>query len=395
MLEIFANSPVAHVTTDNITSNPNQTILTAKSIADAVAEISSWPGYHPTPIHNLDHLAGKLGLNSISYKNEGGRFGVGSFKALGAPYAGLRVLQRELSKSLAKNLELSEVHNAQYTELKKKITLVAATDGNHGRSLAWGAKTFGVHCKIYIHNHVSENRASAIAEFGAEVIRVDRDYDYSVKICKDEAEKNGWFVVSDTSWEGYSEAPTDVMAGYGLMIREIHQQLEQPPTHLFVQGGVGGLAAATVAGLYQIYKDHSPKVIIVEPDLAPCLFESAKNGQATNVKIIKETQMAGLSCGKPSLLAWQIIEESVHDYLTIPEALVAPAMRLLANPGGSDTGIVAGESAIAGLAGLIAGCLQPDLKTKLQLDENSRILLIGSEGATDQKIYNDIINGKF
>ena len=146
MLEIFANSPVAHVTTGNNRGNPNQTILTAEIIADAVAEISSWPGYHPTPIHNLDHLAGELGLKSISYKDEGGRFGVGSFKALGAPYAGLRVLQRELSKNLVKNLELSEVHGSQYNELKKKITLVAATDGNHGRSLAWGAKSLGVPC---------------------------------------------------------------------------------------------------------------------------------------------------------------------------------------------------------------------------------------------------------
>ncbi len=393
MLEIFANSPVAHVTTGTTAGDPSQTILTAKSIADAVAEISSWPHYHPTPLHNLDNLADKLGLNSISYKDEGGRFGVGSFKALGAPYAGLRVLQRELSRSLSRNLELPEVHEEQYAELKKKITLVAATDGNHGRSLAWGAKIFGVPCKIYIHNHVSENRASAIAEYGAEVIRVDGDYDYSVKVCKQEAEANGWFVVSDTSWEGYSSAPTDVMAGYGLMIKEIHQQLEQPPTHLFVQGGVGGLAAATVAGLCQYYKDRSPKVVIVEPDLAPCLFESAKNGQATNVEIREETLMAGLSCGEPSLLAWQIIKESVHDYMTIPEALVAPTMRLLANPGGSDTGIVAGESAIAGLAGLIAGCAQTELKTKLGLNEESRILLIGSEGATDQKIYDDIIKG--
>ena len=391
MFKIFANASIAHIAISNNTGRPKQTILTKKSIAGAVAEISSWPGYQATPLHDLDHLAKELGLSSVSYKDEGGRFGVGSFKALGAPYAGLRVLQRELSKRLNRNLELSDVHDAQYSDLKKKITLVAATDGNHGRSLAWGAQKFGVPCKIYIHNHVSKNRASAIAEFGAEVIRVDGDYDYSVKVCKQEAETNGWFVVSDTSWEGYSKEPTDVMTGYGLMIKEIHQQLDQSPTHLFVQGGVGGLAAATVAGLYQIYGDHSPKVIIVEPDLAPCLFESAKNGQATNVEIAEETLMAGLSCGEPSVLAWQIIQESVHDFLTIPEVLVAPSMRLLANPIGLDTGIVAGESAIAGLAGLIAGCIQPDLKAKLELDHDSRILLIGSEGATDQKIYDDII----
>jgi len=394
MFEIFANSPVAHITTGSNTGHPGHTVLTAQNISEAAAEISSWPGYQPTPIHQLDHLAAELGLHSIAYKDEGGRFGVGSFKALGAPYAGLRLLQRELSKRLAKNVELSQLHDGQYAELKKNITLVAATDGNHGRSLAWGARTFGVPCKIYIHNHVSQNRAQTIAEFGAEVIRVDGDYDYSVKVCKQEAEKNGWFVVSDTSWEGYSKAPTDVMAGYGLMIAEIHQQLVQAPTHLFVQGGVGGLAAAMVAGLYQFYQEHTPKVIIVEPDLAPCLFESAKTGQATSVEIIEETRMAGLSCGEPSLLAWQIIAESVDDYMTIPESLVGPAMRLLANPGSSDTAIVAGESAIAGLAGLIAGCLQPDLKAKLELDENARILLIGSEGATDQKIYDEIINGR-
>ncbi|MCP4070309.1 MAG: diaminopropionate ammonia-lyase [Hyphomicrobiales bacterium] len=393
MLETFESSSVAHMAATTTTGQSAQSIITQKDFADAAIEISSWQGYQITPLYRLDNLARELNLGSVYYKDEGPRFDVGSFKALGAAYAGLRVLQRQISKRLGKNIPLADLHGAQYAEQISDVMLVAATDGNHGRSLAWGAGTFGAPCKIYIHKHVSQNRAAAIAQFGAQVVRVDGDYDHSVNICREEADKNGWFVVSDTSWEGYTQPPKDVMAGYGIMANEIDQQLDEPPTHIFIQGGVGGLAAALAARLKQIYQSRSPRVIIVEPELAPCLFESARNGCATNVEITRETQMAGLSCGEPSILAWRILGEEVRDFLTIPETLVAPAVRLLARPFGDDPTIVAGESAIAGLAGLIAAALQPELKDKLALGEDSKIQLIGSEGATDQAIYDEIING--
>ncbi len=393
MLKIFETSLVAHVAATTETGNFAQSIITERDFNDAAMEISSWEGYEATPLYQLDNLARELDLGSILYKDEGPRFSVGSFKALGAAYAGLRVLQRQISKRLGKSIPLADLHGSQYAEQIGDVTLVAATDGNHGRSLAWGARSFGAKCRIYIHKHVSEGRAAAIAEFGAQVTRVDGDYDHSVIVCREEADKNGWFVVSDTSWEGYTQPPKDVMAGYGIITNEIYQQLDEPPTHIFIQGGVGGLAAAMAARIRQVHRDRSPGIIIVEPELAPCLFESARNGRATRVNITKETQMAGLSCGEPSILAWQILSREVQDFLTIPEALVAPAVKLLAHPFGDDPAIVAGESAIAGLAGLIAATQQPELKARLELDDSSKVLLIGSEGATDQAIYDKIING--
>lgn len=226
------------------------------------------------------------------------------------------------------------------------------------------------------------------------MIRIEGDYDASVALAKKEAEENGWFVVSDTSWPGYSQPPRDVMSGYGVMIQEICDALDQPPTHVVLQGGVGGLAAGVVAGVRQYWGDDAPRVIIVEPELAACLFESAKTGTATNVAIAEETLMAGLSCGEPSELAWEILAEEASDFLTIPESIVAPAVRLLARPLEGDTAIEAGESAIAGLAALIAARQDEDLSAKLGLDAQSRVLLIGSEGVTDPAIFTMIMEGR-
>lgn len=369
-----------------------ETVLGKREFAEASAEISSWPGYQPSPLVALDGLAAMLGLDGIHYKDEGMRFGLGSFKALGGAYAGLRVLQRQLEQNLGRKVSLAEIRNGELGADVSNITLVSATDGNHGRSLAWGASKFGAPCRIYIHQDVSEGRANSIRELGAEVIRVDGDYDHSVHIARQEADQNGWFVVSDTSWDGYTQAPTDVMAGYGIMIDEIAEQMQDAPTHLFVQGGVGGLAASMVARLRQVYGNNA-RIVVVEPELAACLFESAKAGSATTVAIQQETLMAGLSCGEPSALAWDVLKDEVSDFLTIPETLVAPSMRLLAYPVGNDDKIVAGESAICGLAGLIAACQHAELKQALGLTEHSKVLLIGSEGATDPKIYKQLVEG--
>lgn len=230
-------------------------------------------------------------------------------------------------------------------------------------------------------------------ELGADVIRIEGDYDDSVALAKSEAEENGWFVVSDTSWPGYSEPPRDVMSGYGVMVREICDALDQAPTHVFLQGGVGGLAAGVVAGLKQYWKEDSPRVVIVEPDLAACLFESAKQGKATTVAIEEETIMAGLSCGEPSEMAWEILSQEASDFLTIPEQIVAPTVRLLARPMGTDDALEAGESAVAGLAAVIAARSDAALSDQLGLDGKSRVLLIGSEGVTDPEIFARIMEG--
>jgi len=391
MFEIFEQAVINHVGTVPDTSEAAFEIITENDFSRAIAEISSWNGYAPTPLHSLSCLADKLGLGAIMYKDEGPRFGLGSFKALGGSYAGLLVLQRELSKNLNRHVELSEIRDGSIAKDVAEITLVSATDGNHGRSLAWGAQAVGAPCRIYIHKEVSEGREKSMRDLGAEVIRIDGDYDESVRVTRDEAEENGWFVVSDTSWEGYTRTPTDVMAGYGVMIDEIIEQSDHIPSHLFVQGGVGGLAAAMAARLRQKLGAESPRIIVVEPELAACLYASGKAGEKTIFNIDQETMMAGWSCGEPSGLAWEILASEASDFLTIPESLVAPTMRLAGRPLGTDPAIQAGESAVAGMAALIALARNQELREKLNLGKNSSVLLIGSEGATDAKIYQEIM----
>lgn len=394
MNNLLPSADLGHVSANRKTGDAAHRVLAESEFATARAEITAWDGYAATPLVSLGALASAIGVGEVLYKDEGPRFGLGSFKALGGSYAALRVLQRVISERLGQDVSLADVRGGKYAAECAAITLVSATDGNHGRSLAWGCKRFGVPCRIYIHAEVSEGRAVAMQDLGAQVIRIEGDYDASVALAKYEAEENGWFVVSDTSWPGYSLPPRDVMAGYGVMTQEICEALAQAPTHVFLQGGVGGLAAGVAAGLRQYYGDASPRVVIVEPDLAACLFESGKSGNATNVKIDEETLMAGLSCGEPSPLAWEILQEEASDFLTIPETLVTPCVRLLAAPLDGDPIIEAGESAIAGLAALIVARKDSVLSATLGLDAQSRVLLIGSEGVTDRAIFNMIMEGR-
>lgn len=383
-----------HVAVSPAGGNAALTVITPDDYQAAWDEITQWDGYAPTPLHSLKAIASRIGVGEILYKHEGPRFGLGSFKALGGAYAALRVLQREISARTGAPVSLEDIRTGKHADNCAGITLASATDGNHGRSLAWGCQRFGAPCRIYIHAEVSEGRAEAMRGFGAEVIRVDGDYDDSLRAAKEDAAANGWFVVSDTSWEGYSEPPRDVMAGYGVMTREACEAMNQAPTHVFLQAGVGGLAAGVAAALRQYWGDAAPRVNIVEPDLAPCLFESAKAGEAKIYNITEETIMAGLSCGEPSSLAWPILQDEATDYLSIPDSLVPPAVRLLARPLEGDPVIEAGESAVAGLAALIAARADADLSAALGLNADSRVLLIGSEGVTDPEIFAKIMAGE-
>lgn len=393
MQDDFTSAKLDHEAATPQNGNAAYQVLSEQDFASAWDEISAWEGYSATPLVSLPGLAAELRVERIDYKHEGPRFGLGSFKALGGSYAALRVLQRELEKRLGHDITLEDIRNGVYRGQCAEITLVSATDGNHGRSLAWGCQRFGAPCRIYIHAAVSAARAQAMEDLGADVIRISGDYDASVLRAKNEANANGWFVVSDTSWPGYSEPPRDVMAGYGVMTREICDALARAPTHVFLQGGVGGLAASVAAGLRQRYGAGAPRVVIVEPELAACLIESARQGQATNVAVVEETLMAGLSCGEPSGMAWDILAEEASDFLTIPESIVAPTIRLLANGTYGDTVIEAGESAVAGLAALIAARHSDTLWGALGLGSTSRILLIGSEGVTDAAIFAAIMEG--
>lgn len=394
MTELLSPAGIDHIAATRLIGDAAHRVLSKQDYDRAEAEITAWDGYAPTPLYELDALAAQTGVGKVYYKHEGPRFGLASFKALGGAYAALRVLQREISERTGQKASLEDIRNGAFRTACAGITLVSATDGNHGRSLAWGCQRFGAPCRIYIHAEVSEGRAQIMRDLGAEVIRISGDYDASVALAKSEADANGWFVVSDTSWDGYTEPPRDVMSGYGVMTREICQALTEPPTHVFLQGGVGGLAAGVIAALVQHWGQTAPRAIIVEPDRAACLFESARRHKATTVTIEEETIMAGLSCGEPSALAWEILEQEASDFVTIPDRLVAPTMRLLARPLPGDPAIESGESAVAGLAALIGARGDAALSSALGLDDTSRVLLIGSEGITDPEIYQQIMNGR-
>ena len=387
MLEAFKEATIGYANLNLQDDGAVRSVLSPEDFATARAEIKTWGGHSSTPLVQLDALSKSIGLSKIYYKDEGQRFGLGSFKALGGAYAGVRVLARELSRQLEHKVTLEDIHSGRYAKQVSEITLCSATDGNHGKSLAWGAQRFGCKCKIYIHAEVSEGRAKALRQYGADVIRVEGDYDDSVHIAREQAKGHGWFIVSDTSWAGYTEPPRDVMAGYGVMIDEIASQIDAPPTHVFVQGGVGGLAAAVFARLSQIYGGEAPRMIVVEPELAACLFASAKAGAPRSVRIDEETWMGGLSCGEPSEMAWQVLRETASDFVTVPDSLVKPSLKILAEPLGDDAPIAAGESAIAGLAALLAIMKNSKRAAALGLSERSRVLLIGSEGITDPETH--------
>jgi diaminopropionate ammonia-lyase len=367
--------------------------LSAQGMNFARQSVSQWDGYEVTPLTPLPGLANALGVASVHYKDEGGRFGLGSFKSLGGAYAVYQLLSRMITAATGiQDITPEDLKSGVYSEHVKGITVASATDGNHGRSVAWGARQFGCNCVIYIHAEVSHGRLVALENQVAKVVRVDGNYDESVHFCAEQSDANGWYVVSDTSYKGYKEVPTNVMEGYSVLASEIIDQMNPtPPTHVFVQGGVGGLAAAVNAAFWQAWEAERPLFYVVEPDLAACIYRSVEAQAPTNVEVATETIMAGLSCGEISLVAWDILSRGADGVMIIPDSFVGPAMRLLAEAATGDTPIVAGESAVAGLAGLISARGSESLSRDLHQDENSRVVVIGSEGATDVEIYRKIV----
>ena len=338
-------------------------ILSAARGREAWDAISAWPGYVPTPLRDLAPLAAEARVAQVLYKDEGLRFGLKSFKALGGAYAVERLAR----------------------EAKGPLTVTCATDGNHGRAVAWGATRAGARAVIYVHEGVSRGRADAIAAYGAEVVRAGRTYDDSVRLCAEAAHDNGWHIVSDTSWPGYEDVPRTVMQGYAVLVAEALDQ-DARPTHVFVQGGVGGLAAGVLSWLWEELGSDRPVLVVVEPDNAACLFESARAGALRTVGGDLDTIMAGLSCGEPSLLAWKILQPGADAFMRIPDAAAAQTMRDLAA-----LGVVGGESGVAGLAGFRLAAQDGAMRDALRLTPQSRVLCFGTEGATDPDIYAEIV----
>lgn len=366
--------------------------LDEAGFARAWETVTRWPGYAATPLVSLPGLARKAGVAALSYKDEGGRFGLGSFKALGGAYAVYRLLARMIAeRSGGAEPGVDDLLSGRYRELTSTLTVASATDGNHGRSVAWGARMFGARCVIFIHATVSEPRREAIAAFGAEVVRIAGNYDDSVHHCAAESARNGWHVVSDTAYEGYWQIPCDVMQGYAVMAEEIVRVLPVPPTHVFLQGGVGGLAAAVIARLWQVWGRDRPRAIVVEPIRADCITRSIRAGVPTKTEGDLETLMAGLAAGEVSLAAWEILKGGAAAAMTVPDEAAIQAMRLLAEGVDGDPRVVGGEAGVGGLAGLLAAAVDPEVREKLGLTAESRVLTIGSEGDTDPALYKELV----
>lgn len=372
---------------------PRSRVMSQAGFDAAQAEIASWPGYAPTPLVSLGGLAQHLGIGALHYKDERGRFGLGSFKALGGAYAVANVLRGKVrdARSLSE-VTSRDLLSGAFADVAGSATVTCATDGNHGRSVAWGAKLFGCRCVIFVHEQVSQGRRDAIAQYGAEVREVEGNYDDAVRQAAVTAAAEGWTVVSDTSYPGYRDIPLDVMHGYGVMAGEIVEQMAaEPPTHVLVQAGVGGLAAAVCARFWMHWGARRPRFVVVEPTQADCVYRSLVAGKPVVVDGALDTVMAGLACGEVSELAWEILKGGVNAALRVDDAYALSAMRVLAQPLAGDPPIVAGETGGAGLAALLAAREHPGIRSLLALDERSRVLLLGSEGDTDPAIYRQIV----
>jgi diaminopropionate ammonia-lyase len=353
--------------------------------------LSLCPAHRPTPLLHLPALAASLGLDALAVKDEGHRLGLGSFKALGGAYAVMRLALQRAEAVASAPVDARELMSDRVRAAAAGMTVTCATDGNHGRSVAAGARLMGSPCFIFMHGGVSPERVAAIAAFGARIIRVEGTYDDSVREAARQAAEHGWTVVSDTAWDGYEEIPLTVMQGYTAMAGEAFDMLDAPPTHVIVQAGVGGVAAAVAAHAQAVYAAVCPQIIVVEPERAACLFASARAGRLTSAPHGEPTIMGMLECHEASPLAWEVLDALAAGFVTVPEAAAVDAMRRLARPMAGDPAVVAGESGCAGFAGLLACLADSDAKVALGLGPGSRILLFNTEGATDSTVYRAIV----
>lgn len=348
----------------------------------------------PTPLVPLRGLASKLGVGHIDLKDESKRASLGSFKALGASIALIRLIQRIWPE---KQYHAKDLFGGKHAAELAGFTVISATDGNHGRSLAAAAHDIGCRCVIVLHKNVSMEREEAIASHGATIVRITGNYDASVEEAARLAKENGWYVVSDTSYDGYEDIPRDVMQGYGTIAEEILEQLEVgandgcPYTHVFLQGGVGGMAAGIASYFNERFGAQRPTYVAVEPQQADCLFQSAMAGRAANATGSVDSVMAGLACGETSPLAWRFLQASVDFFLTIEDGEAVEAMRVLARADTGDAPIVSGESGAAGLAGLMHLTGNDALRAQTGLNNQARILLISTEGATAPAVYQELV----
>lgn len=376
-----------------------------KSMHDVYEFHKSLPNYKPTPLVDLANLAKYYGVKKVWLKDESKRFGLNAFKVLGGSYAIGKYLSQRLGKDindLPYNVLISDEIKKQLGEL----TFVTATDGNHGRGVAWMANRLNQNSVVYMPKGSAQMRFDAIAREGAKVTITDLNYDDAVRLANKGAEDYGWIMVQDTAWDGYEEIPLWIMQGYSTIINEVVEQLkacgDEKPTHVFLQAGVGSFAGAVQGYLAHLYGDDRPITVICEPHGANCIYKSmaANDGNPHNVTGDLTTIMAGLACGEPNTISWKILRDNSDFSVSCDDEIAARGMRVLSSPLGDDTRVISGESGAVGL-GLFTVLSEKkdeykELMDALKIDENSKILCISTEGDTDVEGYKNVVwNGAY
>ncbi len=360
---------------------------------------STIEGYKITPLVDLDALAKKLGVSKIYIKDESHRFGLNAFKALGATYAIGKLLCEKLNIDIG-SVGFDYFKLPEISEKIKDMVFVTATDGNHGRAVAWTAAQLGCKSIVYMPKGSSLRRLEAIKEFGAEASITDVNYDDAVRLAKKKADEIGGYIVQDTAWEGYEKIPNWITQGYTTMAVEALEQMKLDgiirPSHVFLQAGVGSFAGSILGYFANVFKDQCPITTIVEPEKADCIYKSAlvNDEKPHNVRGDLDTIMAGLACGEPNTETWPILRDLAKAYVSCPDYVAARGMRVLANPLGRDERVISGESGAVGL-GLVTLLMEreelKELKNRLGLDENSVIVCFSTEGDTDPDHYEKVI----
>jgi len=355
----------------------------------------SIPGYEPTPLAQLSCLAEELKVGDIFVKDESKRFGLNAFKGLGGSYYLGKYIAGLLGKDLSE-VTFEELCSEETRAKVGEITFVAATDGNHGRGIAWFAKLLGHKAVIYLPKGSTKERLENIRACGAQAEITDMIYDDTAEFAAEQAEKNGWVHIQDTDWEGYEEIPEKIMQGYTTMTLEIAEQLGgKRPTHLFLQAGCGSMSGAVTGFFTDLYKENRPMVTIVEPEKADCVYRTAaaNDGQLHVVDGDLDTIMAGLSCAVPCGIGWKQLDRFADCFVSLPDDVAAEGMRLLGRPVGTDPVVVSGESGAVTM-GFVNELLRDEEQRKaFGIDENSVILCLSTEGDTDKESYRKIMQG--
>ncbi|WP_039057627.1 diaminopropionate ammonia-lyase [Enterobacter sp. Bisph1] len=350
-------------------------------------------GYQPTPLLAMNELAALFGVHKILVKDESKRFGLNAFKMLGGAYAIARLMCEK---------HQIDINDFSFATLKsiitEKMTFTSTTDGNHGRGIAWAAQQLGQNAVIYMPKGSAQARVDAILRLGAECIVTDMNYDDTVRFTMQTAQEKGWVVVQDTAWQGYTKIPTWIMQGYTTLADEAVEQMASMgiprPSHVFLQAGVGAMAGGVLGYLADVYGTSNLHSVIVEPKQADCLYRSGVKGEIVNVGGSMSTIMAGLACGEPNPLGWEILRNCASQFISCQDAVAALGMRVLGNPPGLDPRVISGESGAVGLGVLAAVHFHPQrdaLMQQLKLDRDSVVLVISTEGDTDLKHYREVV----